>query len=129
VFGWLKRAGKPAQLKPGRGWTVEVVGEASYQGDLQRAYRRYGGDGHDLRVAAVLQPEQGNRFDANAVMVVIDGRTVGYLPRDRAAEYRDAIGRQTAGCSAKIIGGFKLNNGSQAHYGVRLNVSWPPRLR
>ena len=129
MFGWLKRDSKFAQLKPGRGWTVEVVGEASYQEDLHRVYRRHGGTVHDLKVSAVLEPEHGNPHDPNAVMVVIDRRTVGYLPRGRAAEYRGALGRQPAGVSAKIIGGFKLDDGSQAHYGVRLNVSWPPKLQ
>ena len=42
---------------PGRGWIVPVVGEAAYQDALRSVYRKNGGDGHDLKVGAVLTPE------------------------------------------------------------------------
>jgi hypothetical protein len=116
-------------LAPGRGWVVPVVGEASYQPALRTAYRKNGGDGHDLKVDAVLKPEEGNRFDANAVQVEIDGRLVGYLPREWAAQYRSALGETAGRCSAKIVGGFEMDDGSTAHFGVKLNVAWPPRLK
>ena len=46
LFGFEQRR---AALRPGRGWTVPVVGEASYQGVLQTLYRKNGGNEHDIK--------------------------------------------------------------------------------
>jgi hypothetical protein len=134
--GWLMRffsalfGSKQADtLAPGRGWIVPVVGEASYQDALRSAYRKNGGKGHDLKVSAVLAPENRNRFDENAVLVEIDGRAVGFLPRELAVQYRAALGETAGQCSAKIVGGFEREDGTTAHFGVKLNVAWPPRLK
>ena len=116
-------------LAPGRGWTVLVVGEASYQETIQSLYRKHGGSGHDLKVGAAVVPEDGNDFDANAVRIEVDGRTVGYLSREMAADYRAALGETAGQCSAKIVGGHELDDGSTAHFGVKLQMAWPPRLR
>lgn len=124
LFGGHKAA--PVVLKPGRGWIVEVVGESRYQDSLTRSYKRHGGDGHDLKVTAAIVPEDANPHDPNAVRVEIDGRTVGYLPRELAPDYRGTIGKQPGSCSAKIVGGFVRDDGTQASYGVKLNVKWPP---
>lgn len=124
LFGGRKAAW--VTLKPGRGWVVEVVGESQYQDAIERSYVRHGGDGHDLKVTAAVVPEDGNRHDRNAVRVEIDGRTVGYLPREIAPDYRATMGRQPGTCSAKIVGGFMKDDGSQASYGVKLNAKWPP---
>lgn len=124
--------GSPApanMLAPGRGWTVLVVGEASYQDDISALYRMHGGEGHDLKVTATVEPEDGNEFDANAVRVEIDGRRVGYLSREMAVEYRAALGATAGQCSAKIVGGFKRGDGSTAYFGVKLRMAWPPRLK
>jgi hypothetical protein len=95
-------------LAPGCGWTVPVVGESHYQDDLGRLYREHGGTEHDVKVEAVLLPEDGNAFDINAVRVEIRSCTVGYLERELAAAYRDALGLVGGQCSAKIVGGFEL---------------------
>jgi hypothetical protein len=118
--------GAPVALKPGRGWVVEVVGESQYQDALARSYKRHGGDGHDLKVTASLRPESGNANDEAAVRVEIDGATVGYLPREIAPDYRVVLGEQAATCSAKIVGGFTKEDGTQAFFGVKLNAKWPP---
>jgi hypothetical protein len=75
---------QPADFVNGSGWTIEVVGELQYQGNLLKQYRRAGSTGHDVTVGAVLTPENSNRFDENAVRVEIGGRVVGYLTRDIA---------------------------------------------
>jgi hypothetical protein len=120
---------QPARLAPGRGWTVPVVGESRCQADLQMLYRKNGGADHDLKVDAVLAPEDDNAFDAKAVRVEIGARTVGYLERALAEQYRAALGRTAGECSAKIVGGFELEDGSSAHFGVKLNLAWPPRQK
>ncbi|MFG3592267.1 hypothetical protein [Bradyrhizobium sp. RDI18] len=118
-----------SSLAPGRGWVVPVVGEAQYQGALQTLYRKNGGSGHDIKVAAVLVPEDDNAFDTNAVRIEIESRGVGYLPREMAQQYRAAMGESIGQCSAKIVGGFELDDGSSAYFGVKLNLAWPPRMK
>jgi hypothetical protein len=108
---------------------VSVVGESHYQDTLQFLYRRNGGAGHDIKVSAALVPENDNAFDHNAVRVEIESCRVGYLPREMALEYRAALGEEVGRCSAKIVGGFELDDGSSAYFGVKLNLAWPPRLK
>ena len=118
-----------SNLAPGRGWIVPVVGESHFQDALQLAYRKNGGSGHDIKVSAALVPEDDNAYDPNAVRVEIDSRGVGYLPREMGLEYRAALGESIGQCSAKIVGGFELDDGSSAHFGVKLNLAWPPRMK
>jgi hypothetical protein len=72
----------------------QVVGESRYADALRRAvvHRDRSSTG-ELMVDAVLVPEPGNRYDANAVAVTIDGRNVGYLPREDAPPYAAVLGR------------------------------------
>lgn len=119
---------KPAEFAKGRGWTVEVVGELQFQRSLLKQYRRAGGTEHDVKAVAVLVPDDANSFDSNAIKIEIGGDLVGYLTRERAAEYRRAIGSASGACSAKIVGGYEMEDGSRAHFGVKLNLAWPPRL-
>jgi hypothetical protein len=46
-----------------------------------------------------------------------------------AAEYRRALGTAPGECGAKIVGGFVLDGGTRASFGVRLNVAWPPHFQ
>jgi hypothetical protein len=116
-------------LAPGRGWTTPVVGESHFQPNIERQYRSKGGTEHDLKVLAVLAPDDGNAFGANAVRVEISGDPVGFLSRELAQEYRGVLGSAKSQCGAKIVGGFVLNDGSSAYFGVKLNVSWPLRFK
>ncbi|SDP39517.1 HIRAN domain-containing protein [Filomicrobium insigne] len=129
MFG-LNSAAPPrvsaTQLKHGRGWTTEVVGESKYQDALSRSYRRHGGRDRHPKVMAELVPELDNPYDENAVMIFIDGQKIGYLRREKAAEYRTVLGEKTGSCSAKIVGGFERDDGGRAFFGVKLNMSWPP---
>ena len=117
------------ELARGRGWTMDVVGELQFQENLLRQYRRHGGTEHDAKAIATLVPEEDNKHDANAVRVEIGGHPVGYLSRDHAHQYRSAVGAISGRCSAKIVGGFDLEDGTKAFFGVKLNISWPPRFK
>lgn len=132
-FWFGSKPTEKTRLHPGRGWTVEVVGESNFQSAIAGHYRRSGGVDSDLKCEAELVPEPTNPHDENAIPVQIGGLTVGYLPRDRAKEYRAQIAKlpqlnAAISCSAKIVGGHQLEDGEPAHFGVKLNVSWPPRL-
>jgi hypothetical protein len=104
-------------------------GRIALSRQLQFLYRRNGGAGHDIKVSAALVPENDNAFDHNAVRVEIESCRVGYLPREMALEYRAALGEEVGRCRAKIVGGFELDDGSSAYFGVKLNLAWPPRLK
>jgi collagen type III alpha len=71
----------------------QVVGESRYFDALRSAVatrdRRATGE---LMVQAVLIPEPENRHDRNAVAVTIDGRLIGYLPREDAPAYAAVLG-------------------------------------
>lgn len=125
MLGFFRRLfeDRTRELAPGRGWTISVVGESNFQLALRRIYAR--GDGHDRKVFATMVPEPTNKHDSNAILVSIEGKPVGYLPRELAQTY--LVGK--ARCSAKVVGGFELNDGSTAHFGVKLNMAWPPRLK
>ncbi|MCU0907099.1 MAG: HIRAN domain-containing protein [Rhodobacteraceae bacterium] len=104
---------------------MEVVGESHYQNALVRIGGGHNRYGHQIEAEAELVREPGNPFDTNAIVVLIHGDTVGYLPRDQAARVsaqmaEDGIERAT--CGAKIIGGWRTNQYDEGSFGVRLAI-------
>jgi hypothetical protein len=128
----------PVNLQRGRGWTFEVVGESHYQDALASYYRKHGGNGSNLKVPEItLRTDDRNAFDQNAIRVELAGKTVGFLPKDKAIEFRDALAGSPAlelgaTCQAKITGGFELDSPEggrrHAHFGIALNIRWPPQI-
>lgn len=90
-----------------RGCFLEVVGETSYQPNLEVAFE----NAADREDTFHLFPEIGNAFDANAVMVLSSTRhPIGYLTREEAPRYRQALlalrGRgQIGSCRGRFVGG------------------------
>jgi hypothetical protein len=81
---------------------LAVVGESQYQLALRLIEKKHG------RICwAKLLPEPDNPFDRNAVMVEIDGHTVGYLSRAEAKRYQRRLLPlpQPMQVPAKLIGG------------------------
>lgn len=107
------------------GWSVEVVGESHYQHALERIVGGRTERGSNLEVAALLLREPTNRWDKNAIRVVIYGETVGYIGRDDCADVQPLIrklesqGRQ-AWVRATINGGW-INETSRGSFGVVLD--------
>jgi hypothetical protein len=106
---------------------VRVAGAASYQdaiwGIVGEPTAR--DDRPSWVGEARLEPEPENRHDPNAVKVVVDGRTVGYLERSLAARLQPAIRRveaqgQRVVVPAECSGGFRLPDGQRAHCGLVL---------
>ncbi len=114
------RTAPPKQSTKAKGQMVdvEVVGEAGYQEHLRRLSRR-----RDLEM--VLRPDPTNPYDPNAVVVLIEGETVGYLPRTTAPAWQamilaaEAEGFIIAG-PAEILGGTK----DKPHFGVFGSAPW-----
>jgi hypothetical protein len=83
----------------------EVVGESHYGAQLSRlAGREREGE---REVVAQLRREPSNRYDRNAVQVLIDGCLVGHLPREDAPSYHAELQvvegwRRAATCRARL---------------------------
>ena len=108
------------------GELVNVAGESHYQEALQELTGTDGTSEIRQDAEAVLVPEPSNPHDPNAVMVQIDERLVGYLPRAAAVAYASMIaavrdrGRAPA-CEAMIAG----RGGERSALGVFLRLPMP----
>ncbi|MFZ2736649.1 MAG: HIRAN domain-containing protein [Burkholderiaceae bacterium] len=123
--GRYGNSSKPKTQSPNLGWQgeIDVVGESFYQGNLEALCGGKTKDGVEKQFVADLIPEDDNEHDKNAVRVDINGRTVGYLPREIAKKYRKSYADNAARCGATIVGGWKRRGGKSGHFGVRLNQS------
>ena len=126
------RSAEPLHLARGRGFTFELVGEANYQDALDSICGGKCEDGHKLRCTAQLCFQEDNPHDPNAVVALIKGKVVGYVPRTIAAEMRSSILRlnpdeQPVTCDAQIVGGWIRDEEDEGHYGVKLSLSNPLR--
>ena len=113
---------------PGPGtFSVEVVGESRYLHAFELICVPRNPDGEDCIVRATLVHEDDNPYDHHAVRVEIQGRPVGYLPRDTALSYRERLSQAghagiTAECAANIRGGWDRGEGDRGYYGVWLDL-------
>lgn len=104
---------------------LDVVGESFHTDNLeliisQMAQPRHFAQGRlNLPVHAVLKAETDNQYDANAIAVLVGGRTVGRLSRENAAAYRPGLLRLEAqeGQPIALAGNIV---GSDGVYGVFL---------
>lgn len=122
----------PAFTWPETGsFDTEVVGESHYQPALRNIVQQLGGHGDTtakLTVPALVVP-YNNPQDPQAVRIDIGGQTVGHLSRSEAQAYRACLklkssGVAPAGCMARIVGGFVMEDGERAHYGVKLQLPY-----
>lgn len=108
----------------------EIVGESHYQSAISKIYQTWAeeqGNKSILPLDAYLIPEDNNPYDNKAVRVDINQFTVGYLSREDARSFRRRLGAkklsgQITKCKAIITGGFELEDGSTASYGVALDM-------
>lgn len=120
-------------IAPGRGFTFDVVGESQWQANLEAVCGAKTEDGHRKHVIAELCFEDGNAADSEAVVVLIAGFPVGYVPREKANGVREEIlrlnpdERYAVTCDAKIVGGWRREDGDEGHFGVKLSLSSPMR--
>jgi hypothetical protein len=115
------------QLTPTGSYELNVVGEASYQSNIERIAGGRTSEGVRSHCEATLVPEDGNTHDPMAVRVDIQGKTVGYLSRPNAREYRAEIKRLgfpngIFSCKALIVGGWERGTHDRGHFGVKLDV-------
>ncbi|HVZ54091.1 MAG TPA: hypothetical protein VG986_19135 [Pseudolabrys sp.] len=105
-----------------------IVGESHYQGELETICGGKTSEGARDRHAALLLPEPNNPYDRHAVCVKIFGKTVGYLSRDVAPDFLQALGRteyREIASEAIVVGGWHRRGGQDGFFGVRLNAAMP----
>lgn len=126
--------GQPFDLWGQRGWPhQEVAGESNYAKEIRSLFGRdFKPDGTELTLTAQLIPEPHNTYDRNAVSVQINGRTVGYLPREDAARYAPALSEMVAQgwtpqVAARVWGGRGFD-GADFVSSVRLDLAEPHLL-
>jgi hypothetical protein len=96
-----------AKIRGNGRFDTEVVGESHYAESFD----------------AVLKLEANNPHDRNAVAVYLEGRQVGYLSRDMAQDFRQALlrdgltGRDEYAVAARVYWG-----GEDRHHSVSLDL-------
>ncbi len=107
-----------------------VTGESYYQRELDRIAGGRTTDGHEFERTAEIVLDDRNRHDRNAVRIDIDKKTVGYLSRADARQYREWLRNQKypehviMECTALITGGWDRGRNDRGPYEVRLDL--PP---
>ena len=112
---------------------LQVVGESKYRAEIEAAVGGKKAVGHKAVVNAALVAEPSNRYDPNAIAVVIGGRTCGYLARADAKRYKPVTdwARQRGVvpcCRADIYGGWREQNASWADFGITLYIASPEKI-
>lgn len=119
---------KSSYMEP---YPLQVVVESSYREEIEEVTgytgEDYGVEADDFIAHLIL--DDNNIYDrGNAVAVEINGKTVGHLSTSAAKKYRkklkelglsDVVGE----CFASIKGGFALQSGGMADFGVRLDLA------
>ncbi len=108
-------------------YDFEVVGESNYQPVIKALMGDPNDPAMDGRGTAILVPEDTNPHDNKAVKVTAQGYTIGYLSRDDARSFRRRLAAKKLGmvpssCGMQITGGYSMDDGSQAYYGVVLDL-------
>jgi hypothetical protein len=87
-YASLRSLGLRLGDEPGEGEALNVVGESHYLEALAGLMARLRVDRRDREVMSVgrLTREPSNPYDGNAVRVDVQGRQVGYLSREDAAD-------------------------------------------
>lgn len=112
----------------------DVVGESSYQRELAQIAGPAPDEGHEFPVTVWLICQDNNPHDRNAVAVVVQEKTVGYLSREDAKEYRESLREETDSLPSAITaglivgGGIKRKTGERMHLGIRIDLAIPVEI-
>lgn len=99
-----------------------IVGEASFQHNLVAIVAEGHPKGVRIPTIAQLRLEPNNQHDSSAIAVFIEGKQVGYISKSRSSWIAKQMPNGTAKVGALIVGGFLLEDGSTANYGVKLDI-------
>jgi hypothetical protein len=115
------------RLAKSNDFDYDIVGESNYQDALERIAGPKMPEGVEHECSAFLSPEPTNRHDPKAIKVTIDGRTVGYVPRGETTDFHRILRGRRAEVAALIVGGWDRGDRGKGHYGVKLDIDYPPR--
>jgi hypothetical protein len=124
------RGGTAAIIGDGK-FAFPVVGESHHDAALEQLAGGRTEEGVHVTCAALLLPQPDNPYDPDAVAVFIRGQEVGFLARNVAPEFLQALhtgGYDRAASEAVIVGGWDRGRGDRGNFGVRLNACRPFRL-
>ena len=102
---------------------IAVAGSSFYQDNLGRIVGRVAKQNDRWPVMATVKREHDNKFDPNAVVVMVDGQPVGYIPKELAATVGASLGDVIFEVPGFVVGGY-VYNGKRATFGVRLCLGW-----
>jgi hypothetical protein len=71
-------------------FSQEVSGESHHLTEIRQLTQRLGGEGEHL-VRAMLVPEPTNKYDANAIKVMVDKIHCGYIPKEDTSKLRPLL--------------------------------------
>jgi len=105
----------------------DIVGESHYQPAIKSLAGNHGDHEPNVYCEAILTPDDNNAHDEKAVIVKIDGWTVGHLSREDARSFRRRLAaKQLKGmstkCRARIVGGWINKAGQRMSYGIQLDI-------
>lgn len=65
---------------------IQIVGESFHEKEIQKAIGRIKKlkDGESVVLPAFLKHEPKNKFDRNAIAVIVNGLTIGYVEKETA---------------------------------------------
>ena len=111
-------------------YEIEVVGESHYQSALASICGGRSENSVKKHVQATLVLEDQNPHDNQAVRIDVSDKTVGYLPRDTARNYRIRLReagypRLIGHCNAEIRGGWNHGPQDRGNFGIWLDL--PPK--
>lgn len=107
-----------------------VIGGSYYQREIDGIAGGRTAEGHEFERKADIVLLDENRHDNKAVRIDIDNKTVGYLSRRDARQYREWLRNQRypenviMECTALITGGWDRGRNDRGPYEVRLDL--PP---
>ena len=131
--GWHKVGKEFLAIRHGQEPDYDLVGESHWQDNIATVVGDKFEGGVYWQVVGQLCFEDNNPADKNAVVVLIDGKPVGWIPRADCKKVRAQITAQNPAakpviCKAMIHSGFKARDGSWASYGVRIGLRDPIEL-
>jgi hypothetical protein len=118
---------EPLEIEGNGTFDFPIVGESYRQETIARLCGGKTAAGITEKLVAVLEPEDENLHDANAVAVKIEGELVGYLSRASAVSYRTRVIKafgdiRPAKVQAMIVGGWDRGGDDVGHFGVKLDL-------
>lgn len=108
---------------------VGVVGESFYEASFAELCGQRTLEGVRVPATAMLQLQDDNPHDRQAVAVFIGGHPVGHLSRAHARAFRRSVryGKlsefETFECIALIVGGWDRGEDDFGNYGVKLDLA------